>query len=65
MRLLQVITGLNVGGAERMLLDMGGNLNPEKYEVLICYLKGEGLVARKTRGKGIRVLERKDWDWLS
>lgn len=41
MRLLQVTTGLNVGGAERVLLDMAGNLNPEKYEVLIYYLKTE------------------------
>ena len=33
MRILQVITGLKVGGAERVLMGMGGSLSPEKYEV--------------------------------
>ncbi len=59
MRILQIITGLNVGGAQRVLFDMARNFNPEKYEVLVCYLKEEGLVGHRMREKGIRVLNMK------
>ena len=59
MKILQVITGLNVGGAESALLDMASNLNPEKYEVLVCCLKEEGLAARRMSEKGIGVFDMK------
>lgn len=40
MKILFVITGLGVGGAERQVVDLATRLVQLRYHVKICYLTG-------------------------
>ena len=49
MKILYVITGLGVGGAERQVLDLADRFCAKGYEVKICFLAGEALLKPKNR----------------
>ena len=57
--ILQLITELDVGGAERVLLSLVKKLSRGKYDVMVAYLKGEGRLAGDFRDAGIRVFDLK------
>lgn len=44
MKILYVITGLGVGGAERQVLDLAESFQRQGHDVKICYLTGSALV---------------------
>jgi len=47
MRILYVITGLGVGGAERQVIDLAERFQQRGHEVKICYLTGPALLRPK------------------
>ena len=49
MRVLLVITGLGVGGAERQVLDIADSLCLLGHEVVICYLTGSASLSPKSK----------------
>ena len=58
-KVLQLITELDVGGAERGLLSLVKKLNGNRYDVMVAYLKGEGRLAGDFRNAGIKVFDLK------
>ena len=44
MKILYIITGLGVGGAERQVLDLAERFHRQGHEVKICYLTGSALL---------------------
>lgn len=53
---LQLITGLDIGGAERLLLSTARRLNSNKYRIIVCYLKGKGSLLEDFKRFGISVI---------
>lgn len=53
---LQLITGLDIGGAEKLLLSTARRLNSNKYRTIVCYLKGEGALSEDFEKSGIAVI---------
>lgn len=43
-KILFLITGLGVGGAERQVTDLATSLKKDGHDITICYLKGEALI---------------------
>ncbi|MGG3709338.1 glycosyltransferase [Heyndrickxia coagulans] len=54
MRILHIITGLNYGGAEKLLLDTCVELK-KYHEVFVIYLKTEGEMLDKFEKNGIKI----------
>ncbi len=52
---LQLITELDIGGAEKLLLSFIKKLNRSKYNVITAYLNGEGKLAGDFRKAGFKV----------
>ena len=48
MKILYIITGLGVGGAERQVLDLADRFHESGHEVKICYLTGPALLRPKS-----------------
>ena len=55
MRLMHVLFSLQTGGAEHVVLNLARKLNPERYELHVCSLSGEGELAPEFRRLGVRV----------
>ncbi|MFO0700118.1 MAG: glycosyltransferase [Nitrospira sp.] len=55
-RVLLVTVGLEVGGTESQLLEIADRLNGERFDVLVCALKGEGTIGHEMRSRGIQVV---------
>ena len=63
--ILQVITGLGIGGAERVVYSIAKSLDPAKYRVIVCCLKEDGIIADEIRNSGVKVINLKSvspWD---
>ncbi|MBI3008562.1 MAG: glycosyltransferase, partial [Candidatus Omnitrophica bacterium] len=62
---LQVITGLGIGGTERVVYSIAKSLDPAKYRVIVCCLKEDGIIADEIRNSGVKVINLKSvhpWD---
>lgn len=55
-RVLLITVGLEVGGTESQLLEIADRLNGERFDVLVCALKGEGIIGHEMRSRGIHVV---------
>ena len=55
-RMLHVITGVEVGGAENHLLSLCEGLVERGFDVTVAYLKGEGELAQEFRDAGCDVV---------
>jgi len=66
-KIIFVITGTGVGGAEKMLYHTIKGLDPACYSVRLCSLKKKGVYANRLEGEGVNVysLDMKDEDTLS
>lgn len=53
---LLVTVGLEVGGTEGQLMEIADRLDPERFVVTVCALKGEGAIAGEMRRRGIKVV---------
>lgn len=49
MKILFVITGLGIGGAERQVVDIADYLSDKGHEIKICYLTGTALTLPKSK----------------
>lgn len=56
MKILYVITGLGLGGAEKVVVDLAEQMNGLGHEVRIAYLKGEAIVKPKSSDIGLIAL---------
>ncbi len=66
-KIIYVITGTGVGGAEKMLYHTIKGLDPACYSVRLCSLKKKGVYANMLETEGVNVysLDMKDEDTLS
>ena len=55
-RVLLVTVGLEVGGTEGQLMEIADRLDPKRFVVTVCGLKGEGAIAGEMRRRGIKVV---------
>lgn len=55
-KVLHVVIGLNIGGAEVLLSDLLPKLNPEKFEITVAVLKHWGVIADQLVLDGITVV---------
>ena len=55
-RIMMLVLNLNVGGQERMLLELSRTLDPERFRPLICCLEERGTLAEAAEDSGIEVL---------
>ena len=51
-----VTVGLEVGGTEGQLMEIADRLDPQRFVVTVCALKGEGAIAGEMRRRGIKVV---------
>lgn len=54
--IMMLVLNLEVGGQERMLLELTRSLNPNSFKALICCLEGRGRLADQAEAAGIEVL---------
>lgn len=52
-KILQIITGIDIGGAENHLLSLVKGLDKSKYDISVVYLKGKGELKEKFKKIGI------------
>ena len=66
-RVVHVITGLEVGGAESVLHRLLASVDRERYDCRVVSLKGDGPIGDRLRADGIDVeilsLDRRPLDW--
>lgn len=55
LRVVHVITGLEVGGAEMMLYRLVTRLHPAEIACVVVSLQGEGEIGRRLRARGVPV----------
>ncbi|HOZ53138.1 MAG TPA: glycosyltransferase [bacterium] len=60
-KILYIIPSLNSGGAERFILDLIYNLNPEVFETSLLLFSGQGFFYSEaiSRGLGVKVLKKR------
>jgi glycosyltransferase involved in cell wall biosynthesis len=64
-RILHLITGIDIGGAETLLLSSLSRLQKEeRYDISVCYLKGEGTLKSEFIMKGIKVIDLSNYIFL-
>jgi len=54
--LLFVLRNLDVGGMERLVIDLAGDLHGQQYKVSVCTIEDEGQLAPLLKDKGIEVI---------
>lgn len=54
-KLLHIISRLDIGGAEKQLLSLVSNLDKEKYDVCVAYFEGEGELRKEFEKRGIKI----------
>ena len=52
LKLLMVTVGLGVGGTEGQISEIAARLDPRRFTVCVCALKGEDILARELRERG-------------
>jgi len=56
-RIIQITHDLNIGGLQRLVVDIARSLDRELYEVAVCALRGTGPLEQELLDEGIRVLQ--------
>lgn len=55
-KLMLLAVGLGVGGTESHVLELASRLDRARFDVTVCALKGEGVIAAELRNRGVRVV---------
>jgi len=55
-KLIMLAVGLGVGGTEGQILEIASRLDRERFDVTVCALKGNDVIARELRARGVRVV---------
>ncbi len=61
LKVMLVTVGLGVGGTELQLLELASRLDRNRFDVLVCGLKKDRVVAEELRARGIRVSTLDGW----
>ena len=65
-KLLYFISGIDIGGAEQLLLTTVKMLDKKKFDIAVCYLKGRGELRQEFESAGIRIIFLGDYSlWIS
>ena len=56
-KILQVIHGLHIGGAEKVVVDLATQVDPASYESGVCCVNSRGVLADQLEAAGVSVLE--------
>lgn len=56
LKLMLLTVGLGLGGTEGQVLEIASRLDRARFAVIVCCLKGEGIIARELRERGVRVV---------
>ncbi len=54
-KVLHLITGIDVGGAEQYLLSTCRASNRKRFEIIVCYLRGKGALRKEFESSGVTV----------
>ncbi|MBW7886970.1 MAG: glycosyltransferase [Bacteroidetes bacterium] len=60
-KLLHFISGIDIGGAEQLLLSSLRKIDLHLFDVSICYLKGNGTLRKEFESAGIKVIALPDY----
>ena len=55
-KLLLLTIGLGVGGTEAHVLELASRLDRRRFDVTVCALKGDDVIAGELRKRGVRVI---------
>ncbi|TLY23465.1 MAG: glycosyltransferase [Nitrospirae bacterium] len=55
-KLIMLAVGLGVGGTEGQILEIASRLDRERFDVTVCALKGDDVIAWELRARGVRVI---------
>jgi glycosyltransferase involved in cell wall biosynthesis len=55
-KLMLLAVGLGVGGTEEHVLELASRLDRARFDVTVCTLKGDGVIAMELRKRGVRVI---------
>ncbi len=55
-KLMLLAVGLGVGGTESHVLEVASRLDRARFDVTVCALKGEDVIALELRKRGVRVI---------
>lgn len=55
-KIVQIVHDLNIGGLQRLVVDMSRYLDRSKYEVCVCILRESGPLEAELHDAGIRVI---------
>jgi glycosyltransferase involved in cell wall biosynthesis len=55
-KLMLLAVGLGVGGTESHVLELASRLDRARFAVTVCALKGDDVIARELRNRGVRVV---------
>jgi glycosyltransferase involved in cell wall biosynthesis len=55
-KVVLVTVGLGVGGTEGQVLELASRLDPARFDVLVCVLKEEDVLAAELRARSVRVV---------
>lgn len=56
LRLLLLTVGLGIGGTEEQIMELAVRLDRRRYDVTVCALKGDGVIAQELRALGLSVV---------
>lgn len=56
-KILEVTHDLNIGGLQRVVVDLAKNLNKEKFNVTVCALKSGGPLEGELKTAGIKIIK--------
>ncbi len=55
-RVLRVVIGLNLGGVQQGVLNLCRQLDPARYEIIVCALENDGVIGREIAQAGFEVV---------
>lgn len=55
-KIVQIVPALEIGGLERVVINLAEKINSKNYNVVICCLEGKGDLRAEAERKGIRVI---------
>ena len=56
-KMIQVTHDLNIGGLQRLVVDISKNLDKSRYQVTVCALREGGVLEQELRESGIEVIK--------
>jgi glycosyltransferase involved in cell wall biosynthesis len=55
-KLMLLAIGLGAGGTETYVLELASRLDRKRFQVTVCTLKGDGVITKELRNRGVRVV---------